>query len=145
MENPNTSITVETTVKETVERIWKLWTTPIDISKWNNPSEDWHSPRVEIDLRNGGMFFYRMETKDGSSGFDHSGKYDKVITYELIEYTGSDGRKSIIKFISNGDETTVIETFETETETPLDIQKEFCQAILNNFKQYAENEKQLRI
>lgn len=142
MKTLNTAITVETTVKEPVENVWRLWTTPVDISQWNNFSNDWHSPRVEVDLREEGSFLYRMETKDGSSGFDHSGKYDKIITHELIEYTGLDGRKSIIKFIPNGGETTIIETFEPETETPLDIQKDFCQAILNNFKQYAENEKQ---
>ncbi|MVN20513.1 SRPBCC domain-containing protein [Mucilaginibacter arboris] len=132
-------ITVETTVKSSVEKIWKLWTTPADIIQWNNPSSDWHSLRVEIDLKDEGRFLFRMEAKDGSTGFDHCGKYDKIITNELIEYTVADGRKTIITFISNGNDTTVTETFEPETETPVEIQRDFCQAILNNFKKYAEN------
>ncbi len=79
-----------------------------------------------------------MEAKDGSEGFDHSGKYDKVIKNQLIAYTVSDGRKSIIKFVSNGDTTTVIETFEPEKGNSIEMQKNFCQSVLNNFKKYAE-------
>jgi len=142
MKRLNAPITVETTINEPIEKVWKLWTIPFDISQWNNFSDDWHSPRVEIDLKEGGSFLYRMETKNGSSGFDHSGEFDKIIIHELIEYTGLDGRKSIIKFVPDDNKTTIIESFEPETETPLDIQKDFCQAILNNFKQYAENKKQ---
>jgi len=142
MEISNSRITVQTTVNTAIEETWKLWTTAADIIEWNNPSDEWHSPLVEIDLKDEGKFFFRMETKDGKSGFDHAGKYDKVLLHELIEYTGSDGRKSIIRFISNDHKTTIIETFEPETETPPEIQKDFCQAILNNFKKYAENKKQ---
>lgn len=79
-----------------------------------------------------------MEVKDGSVGFDHSGKYDKVIKNELIEYTVSDGRKSIIRFVSNGDYTNVIEIFEPEKETPIEEQRKFVQCVLDNFKNYAE-------
>lgn len=76
--------------------------------------------------------------KDGSVGFDHSGKYDKVIKNELIKYTVSDGRKSIIRFVPNGDCTNVIETFDPEKETPIEEQRKFTQAVLDNFKKYAE-------
>jgi uncharacterized protein YndB with AHSA1/START domain len=60
--------------------------------QWNNPTDEWHSPRVEIDFKNQGNFFFRMETKDGSMGFDHAGKYVIIIKNKLIEYTGTDGR-----------------------------------------------------
>ena len=138
MDNPLPTITVETTLNKPVESVWKIWTTPADIMQWNNPFHDWHSPRVENDLKQGGSFFYRMEAKDGSAGFDHRGKYDKVINNQLIEYTVSDGRKSIIEFVSNGDTTLLIETFEPEKINPLEMQKGGWQAILNNFKKYTE-------
>lgn len=139
MENKLTPITVEVTIKVSVEKLWKLWTTPNNIIEWNNPSDKWHTPKVEIDLKDKGNFFFRMETKDGSFGFDHSGKYDKVIVNERIEYTTTEGRKSIIKFIPDGDEIILEETFEPETDTSLEKQKEFVQSILNNFKKYVEN------
>jgi uncharacterized protein YndB with AHSA1/START domain len=138
MENGNSFITVRVTVKIPVEKCWKLWTTAGDIMQWNNPSADWHSPRVETDLKEGGRFLFRMETKDGSIGFDHSGQYDKVIVNERIEYTGTDGRRSIIVFTPDGNDTTITESFEPETKTPLDVQRDFCQGVLDNFKKYAE-------
>jgi uncharacterized protein YndB with AHSA1/START domain len=139
MSNIEPTITVYTTVKATVENVWKLWTTPADIMQWNNPSEDWHNLLVEVDLKNEGRFLFRMQAKDGSEGFDYCGKYDKVKTYELIELTTSDGRKAINTFIPHGNETIVTETFEVETQPPIDIQRDFCQKVLNNFKKYTED------
>ena len=79
-----------------------------------------------------------MEAKDGSFGFDFGGVYDQVKTNELIEYTMSDGRKVDIHFTVNGNETKVVETFDTETINPVDMQKAGWQAILDNFKKYVE-------
>lgn len=138
MEKRKESITAEIVVKAPVGKCWKLWTTAADIRQWNNPSEEWHSPRVETDLKEGGSFLYRMETKDGKMGFDHSGRYDKIIINELIEYTVEDGRKSVIRFIAAGDSTNVIERFEPEANTPVDMQRDFCQGVLESFKRYAE-------
>ena len=131
-------ITVETTIKSTIENVWKLWTTPEDIRQWNNPSEEWHTLKVENDLNDGGKFLFRMESKDGADGFDFSGTYDKVILNKLIEYTLDDGRKTINEFIQNKNSVTITETFEPEAKTPPDVQKEFCQGVLENFKKYVE-------
>ena len=138
MSNVKGTITVGTMVKATVENVWKLWTTPADIKQWNNPSDEWHNVLVEVDLKDGGRFLFRMQAKEGSEGFDYCGEYDNVKTNELIELTTSDGRKTINTFTSRGDETVITETFEAEAKTPVDIQREFCQNVLNNFKKYAE-------
>jgi uncharacterized protein YndB with AHSA1/START domain len=143
MDNKSLAITVEITIDKPVEYVWNVWTTPTDIMQWNIPFDDWHSPRVENDLNPGGSFLFRMEAKDGSTGFDHSGKYDKVINNQLIEYTVSDGRKSIIEFVSNGDTTTIVETFDPEKTNPIEMQKGFCQSVLNSFKKYAETKNNL--
>lgn len=80
-----------------------------------------------------------MRSKDGSEGFDYCGKYDKVKTCELIELTTSGRRKTINRFIANGSERMITQTFEVESKTPVHMQRDFCQNVLNNFKKYAEN------
>jgi len=133
-----TKITVETTVKAPVEKVWKIWTLPEHITKWNAASDDWHTPSAENDLRVGGQFKARMEAKDGSFGFDFGGTYDDVKTNELIEYTLGDGRKVIVHFTANGNETKITETFDAENTHSIEMQQGGWQAILDNFKKYAE-------
>ncbi len=107
--------------------------------QWNNASEDWHTPHAENDLQAGGKFLSRMEAKDGSFGFDFGGVYDVVADHEYIEYTIGDGRKVKITFRGNSNETKVVETFEAENTHSSEIQEDGWQAILNNFKKYAES------
>jgi len=135
----NTVITVAATVNAPVEKVWKFFTTPGDIIHWNTASPDWHSPSAENDLRKGGKFSYRMEAKDGSFGFDFGGVYDEVIENKLIKYTLGDNRKVEVLFSSNSDATTVTENFEAENENPIEMQRGGWQAILDNFKNYAES------
>src|SRR4051812_13610627 len=106
------SITVNTTVNAPIEKVWQYWSSPEHITKWNNASDDWHSPTVENDLRNGGKFNVRMEAKDGSMGFDFYGTYDDVQMNRSISYTIGDGRKVHVDFTSNGPVTTIKESFE---------------------------------
>lgn len=133
-----TNITVEATVNAPVEKVWKLWTSPEHITKWNQASDDWHSPSAQNDLRVGGRFTSRMEAKDGSMGFDFGGVYDEVKTNELIKYTMDDDRKVSVLFKEEGGKTKVTETFEAESSNSVDMQRDGWQAILNNFKKYAE-------
>jgi uncharacterized protein YndB with AHSA1/START domain len=138
METTTTTITIETTIKAPVAKVWQYWTSPQHIVNWNSASDDWHTPKAENDLRVGGKFASRMEAKDGSQGFDFSGIYNAVQTNQLIEYTMGDGRKVKVVFKSNGDETKVVEDFEAESTYPVEMQREGWQAILNNFKKYVE-------
>jgi len=134
-----TNITVESTINALVENTWKFWSGVEHITKWNSASEDWHTPRATNDLRTGGKFTSRMEAKDGSVGFDFGGTYSEVKPNQLIAYTMDDGRKAIITFSSNNNKTKVVITFEAESENPIEMQKGGWQAILNNFKLYAES------
>jgi uncharacterized protein YndB with AHSA1/START domain len=133
-----TMITVEATLKAPVEKVWQFWTGPEHIKQWNNASDDWHTPRAENDLRVGGRFGARMEAKDGSFGFEFWGIHDTVNPHELIESTMGDGRVMSVSFSANGNETHVTETFEAEGTNPIEMQRGGWQAILNNFKKYAE-------
>jgi uncharacterized protein YndB with AHSA1/START domain len=134
-----TIITVENTINAPVEKVWQYWTTPEHITKWNNASDDWHTPRAENDLREGGSFVSRMEAKDGSVGFDFGGVYDELRNNEYIEYTMGDGRKVKVTFSIEGNTTKVMESFEAESTNSIELQKGGWQAILDNFKKYTES------
>lgn len=139
MEHSNsTKITVETTVNISAEKVWEYWTEPEHIKRWNNASDDWHTPVSENDLKVGGKFLSRMEAKDGSVGFEFSGTYDEVKLYEVISYTMSDGRKVKVTFTGEGKKTKIIETFDAENDNPIHMQQQGWQSILDNFKKYAE-------
>jgi uncharacterized protein YndB with AHSA1/START domain len=131
-------ISVSAVLSLPIDKVWDFWTKPNHIVLWNNASDDWHTPKAENDLRVGGKFLSRMEAKDGSMGFDFTGEYTAVEKYKLIAYTMSDGRKASTLFESVGNETSVTTIFEAETENSLEMQKTGWQAILNNFKKYAE-------
>lgn len=139
METESKTITVETTVEAPVEKVWKFWTGPKHIEKWNNASDEWHTPHAENDVRVGGKFVSRMEAKDGSFGFDFGGVYNAVEENKYIEYTLDDERKVQISFTSEGNKTTIAETFEAESTHSIEMQRIGWQAILDSFKKYTES------
>ena len=131
-------IHVQTVVQAPVDKVWRYWTDPKHITQWNYANPEWHSPAAENDLRKGGKFSYRMEAKDGSTGFDFEGVYDKVEKYRQIAYTIEDGRKVNIEFSEDENGTVVNESFEAESTYSLEMQKTGWQAILDTFKNYVE-------
>ena len=139
MDTPGkTIITVQATINAPVEKAWEYWTDPKHIVRWNNASDDWHTTRAENDIRVGGRFLSRMEARDGSSGFDFSGRYSIVDPFRQIEYILDDGRNVQVLFISWGNVTTVTEAFEAEQANSKEMQETGWQAILDNFRKYAE-------
>jgi len=134
-----TVITVENTVNEPVSKVWDYWIKPEHITKWNNASDDWHTPWAKADFREGGTFTARMEAKDGSMGFDFGGVYDVIRPNEYIEYTIGDGRKVKVSFTPQGNATKVTESFEAENTNSEEMQRGGWQAILDSFKKYTES------
>jgi uncharacterized protein YndB with AHSA1/START domain len=137
----STVITVEAIVNAPAEKVWTVWNKPEDIMQWSHASDDWHTTSSENDLRPGGKFSSRMEAKDGSFGFDFGGVYDEVKPCELITYTMGDGRKVENVFKKEKNSTKVTVTFEVENQNPVEMQRGGWQAILDNFKKYAESVK----
>lgn len=135
-------ITVEVEIENKLEKVWEFWTKPEHITKWNFASEDWLCPSAENDLKEGGKFVYRMESEDGKIGFDFSGTYEEVEPKEKLTYKLDDGRQADILFTENDGKTSLKEIFEPESENSEEMQKEGWQAILNNFKKYAETKKE---
>jgi uncharacterized protein YndB with AHSA1/START domain len=131
-------ITVEVVVNAPLEKAWRYFTEPEHITKWNNASPDWHSPKAENDLRVGGTFNYRMEAKDGNAGFDFAGTYTGVVPHRMISYTMGD-RKVKVTFEEEGSRTHIVEVFEPETVNSWEMQRSGWQAILDNFKSHCES------
>jgi|GEM_PF-475135 len=132
-------ITIETTVEASPEKVWRSWTEPEHIMKWNNASDDWHTTRSTNDVREGGMFTSRMEAKDGSAGFDFAGTYTEVTPLKSLAYTMEDGRAVSVTFEDRSGKTHISETFAAELENPLEMQRLGWLAILDNFKKYTQS------
>lgn len=134
-----TKITVEAVVAADTTKVWNYWNKPEHITKWNFASPDWHCPKAENDLRVGGKLNSRMEAKDGSFGFDFEVVYDEVIDQQKISYTMGDGRQATTTFENQGGKTKVTTVFDAENQNPVEMQKGGWQAILENFRNYTEN------
>jgi uncharacterized protein YndB with AHSA1/START domain len=131
-------ITIETVVKADVESVWQAWNDPEDIKQWNAASEDWHTTRSTVDLREGGSFSSRMEAKDGSEGFDLEGTYTRIVPQEVIEFRLGDGRNVEVTFAPVAGGVLVRETFEAESENEPEVQRQGWQAILGRFASHVE-------
>jgi uncharacterized protein YndB with AHSA1/START domain len=131
-------ITVETLVNANLDSVWDAWNNPDDINQWNAASDDWHTIRSSVDLREGGKFLARMEAKDGSSGFDFEGTYTRIDPKRLIEYRMDDAREVKVQFSESGDGVLVRETFDAENENDPEVQRKGWQAILDNFARHVE-------
>jgi uncharacterized protein YndB with AHSA1/START domain len=130
-------ITVETTAKVPLSKVWKSYTSPEDIIKWNAASDDWHTVKSAVDLRVGGQFSSRMEAKDGSFGFDFAGTYTNIVENRLIEYSFGE-RNAKVEFSETPSGINVRVTFDAEDSHSIDQQRDGWQAILNNFKRHTE-------
>lgn len=135
------TITVESGIHAPVERVWEMWTEPTHIVQWAFASDDWEAPHAENDVRVGGAFKTTMAAKDKSERFDVTGTYTTVVPYERLEYTIEDGRKVTVQFQSMGGTTQVVETFEPYPNYTEEQEHSGWQAILDNFKKYAEGTK----
>lgn len=132
------TIIVETSINESLEKTWEYWTEPHHIIKWYFASDDWHTPYAENDLRINGKFKTTMAAKDGSMSFDFEGVYKNILDFKLIEYNIIDNRKVSIHFTKEGHQTKITEEFEPESLNSFEVQKSGWQSILNNFKKYTE-------
>ncbi len=64
--------------------------------------------------------------------------YERVIPLQLISYVFGDGRKGCVEFQHIDRNTIVRESFEPDPNSPLDRQRECCQARLDRLKEYLE-------
>jgi uncharacterized protein YndB with AHSA1/START domain len=132
-------IQIESTVNNTIDKVWDCWTNPEHIVNWNFASDDWHCPNATNDLKVGGKFSSTMAAKDGSFSFEFAGIYDEIIHHQYIKYTMEDGRQVETTFKVENNSVLITSIFDAEEINSADIQKSGWQAILNNFKKYTES------
>ena len=130
-------ITVKTHVAAPIDQVWRAYTTPADIVKWNAASDDWHTTKATVDLRAGGDFSSRMEAKDGSMGFDFAGTYTKIVEHQRIEYAFGD-RKAEVEFLPDANGVLVRVVFDSEPTHSVEQQQGGWQAILDSFARHVE-------
>lgn len=134
----NVKIKIEANVSTSLQIVWSFWTDPKHITQWNFASETWRCPWATNDLKVGGKFCAKMEAKDGSFGFELIGIYDEVVLHKRLAYTMEDGRKVVTDFQNQGSFIKIVTIFDAEKENSEELQKAGWQAILDNFKRYAE-------
>ena len=132
-------ITVETTIKSPIDKVWESYVLAEHIVNWNYATEEWHCPKASCELKPGGNFSFRMASKNGEHEFDLNGTYTDIKTNEFISYELEDKRKVQVKFkpIENG--VFIEQGFEPELTNSHEMQKNGWQAILDNFKKYVES------
>jgi uncharacterized protein YndB with AHSA1/START domain len=108
--------------------------------QWNAASDDWHTTKVNVELRVGGIFFSRMEAKDGSFGFDFAGTYTRVITNSYLDYSFGD-RTATISFTETPNRGSVKIVFDAEETHSIEQQQDGWQSIFNNFRRNVETVK----
>lgn len=86
-------IRISAVVNSGLKKAWNSFTESRHITNWNFANDEWHCPKAENDIEQGGKFLYRMEAKDGSAGFDFAGTYSFIVPFEKIEYLLEDGRR----------------------------------------------------
>ncbi|WP_258105219.1 SRPBCC family protein [Marinoscillum sp. MHG1-6] len=134
-----TMITISAVVNAPLQTVWECWNQPEHIMKWNFAIDSWHCPAASNDPKVGGRLTCTMAAKDGSVSFEFGGTYTALEEGKHIAYTMDDERTVDISFNKSAEGVEIIETFEAESENPVEMQKGGWQAILNNFKAYVEN------
>lgn len=133
-------ITIDAHVDQPRAQVWRYYVTPDDITGWNFADPSWCCPNAAVDLRVGGRYLARMEARDQSVGFDFGGTYHRIEPQHLLEFHLDDGRVVEVIFEDHGTGTKVTTRFDPETQNPIDMQRAGWQAILDNFKRYAEGQ-----
>ncbi len=134
-----TKITINTTISADKNNVWNYYTQPEHITQWNFADPSWHCPKASNDMQVGGTYSARMEAKDGSFGFEFEATYDAIREGDHFTYTMPDGRQVTVTFQEKENATDLTIAFDPENQNPIEMQQNGWQAILNNFKKYAES------
>lgn len=132
---------IKADIYQDIDIIWDTYVQADHVIQWSFASDDWHVTKGAANFKEGGGFNYRMEAKDESMGFNFMGTYDKIVEHKSIGYHLTDKRKIEVLFTKHKNYYTVELTVDAEDVFSLEHQQSGWQAILDNFKKYAENYK----
>lgn len=131
-------MTITASVQADRKKVWDCYTSPEHITQWNFADPSWHCPAATNDLTVGGRYVARMEARDGSFGFDFDAIYTEVVMEETFTYEFG-GRQATVSFTESNGHVVITVTFDPETQHSIELQRKGWQAILDNFKRYAES------
>lgn len=131
-------LTIQASLACSAARAWAAYTDPEAIVQWNFAAPEWHCPWAENDLRVGGTLRSRMEARDGSMGFDFEGTYTEVKPLQRLAYALGPDRQVMVDFHEAGGLTEITVRFTPDPGFPAEYQLGGWQAILNNYKAFAE-------
>ena len=134
------TLTVQTTVAAPKSKTWTYYTEAEHVINWNFVSEEWHCPSATNDLRVGGKFDIVMASKEGNMEVELEGTYKEVEPESHVVYTLGNDTEVNVRFSEAGDKTQVTVTFEPSEKEDRDHQRSNWQAILDNFRKYAEGQ-----
>lgn len=132
-------INIQAQIASDQMNVWDAYTNPEHIVNWNFATNEWCCPSAQNDLQVGGKYLARMEAKDGSFGFDFDATYTQIDPGKSFTFVSPDERSITVEFQKTDGGTQVHIAFDPESENPIEIQRDGWQAILNNFKRYAED------
>ncbi len=132
-------LTLAVEINAPIEEVWAYFTQPQHVVNWNHPSKDWHCTKAQNNLQVVEKFSNPMASMVGSFGFDLEAVYKEVVFQQWLAFTFADERKVTIEFIKVGNQTKIIENFEAENETSLEVQLKSRRLIFDNFKSYVES------
>jgi len=142
-------LTVSTTINAPLETVWNALWNPEHIVHWGFADEaTWHCPWAKGEApRVGGIFTTRMESRDGSFGFDLTAQYTEVTPMKSMSYTLGEmkeyfldaGRVVDIALEETPEGVKIRETFDAEDVHPAEMQIAGWSAILGNLKKHVES------
>ena len=131
-------ITIAAQIKAPLESVWQAWTEPTDLKHAHSDAFDWVCPKAEVDLHEGGSFYYRIERLDGSEKLDFCGVFKRLKLLRLIELNFTDGRKLRVHFQENSEGTQVQGTIEQCHKECFKHQTQNFQHLMDYFKNSIE-------
>lgn len=133
-----TKLTVSVIINRPLSVLWDKWTNPSHVRHWNFAHESWHCPNASSDFQVNGEFHYIMAAKDASFEFDFWGTFQQIDSEKYIKILLGDGREMEVFFEASEEGVQIMERFDPENQNPTEMQQQGWQAILNQFKKYAE-------
>jgi len=86
MTTDNSSVFIETTFNNTIEKIWNAWTNPTQIMNWFGSDPKGKVLKAALDVRPGGKFEITFQDSDQT---EHtcSGMYDEVLVLSKLTFS----------------------------------------------------------
>ena len=133
------TIIISRMIKVPRERIWKALVTPDQIRQYNQTSEGWTMPLVEVDAQIGGKLRIGFGSPDDKNNFEFEATFTEVVVPELYSYAIADGRSVSYTIEDVGGQTKLTIVFALESQTSEAQQRDGWVAIMNNLAIYVEN------